>query len=289
MTLPALLLAGALLQHTTITLSDDLARTLTLPAPARRVVSLAPSITETLWALGAGDQVVGVTDYCNFPPGARTTRRVGGIINPSIETIVSLRPDLIILSMEGNMRGDFQALTGLGIPVFVTNPRTLGGIARSMDDLGLLTGHADSATALSRSLLARAEAIQKRSSPLPVTTVLLFVSLQPLIVAGSGTFVDQIIRWAGGANLAAPLSSTYPSISREAVVSMNPDVMLFLSDVIPDTVQPSSVYPEWKTTGAFRRGRVIRIDADIISRPGPRAVNALESLFTILHPSAAKP
>ena len=135
-TLALFLVSGITCSMAQVTLLDDLHRQVTLPRPATRIVSLAPSITESLFAIGAGDQVIGVTDYCNFPPGVRLCHRVGGMINPSIETIVGLSPDLIIVSMEGNQRQDFTTLTGLQIPVFVTNPRTLEGINLSLRQLG---------------------------------------------------------------------------------------------------------------------------------------------------------
>ena len=147
-----------------ITLTDDLQRQVTLPRSASRIVSLAPSITESLFAIGAGDQVIGVTDYCNFPPEARSCRRVGGMINPSIETIVGLAPDLIVVSMEGNTRQDFTTLTALRIPVFVCNPRSFEGINRSLRQLGSLTGRLREATRLTDSLSRRAARLRIEGS-----------------------------------------------------------------------------------------------------------------------------
>jgi iron complex transport system substrate-binding protein len=142
------------------TFTDDLQRRVTIRVPAQRIVSLAPSITETLFAIGAGAQVVGVTDYCTYPAEARRKPRVGGIINPSIEAIVGLRPDLVIMSMEGNVRDDFRKLTSLGVSVYVTNPRTLQGIYASMTQLGSVTGTADSAARVVARLRLREQAVR---------------------------------------------------------------------------------------------------------------------------------
>ena len=184
-----------------IEILDDLNRTVSLPSSAQRIVSLAPSITETLFAIAAGNQAVGVTDYCNYPKEATAKAHVGGITNPSIETIVSLQPDLIILSMEGNVREDFEKLLGFGIPVFVSNPRTLHGIYKSIEDLGILTDRTEEAAQLVHSMQAREESVI-RTVPKTKKRTLLIVSLQPLIVVGGGTFLSELLSIAGAMNLA---------------------------------------------------------------------------------------
>lgn len=263
-----------------LTVTDDLGRTVTLRAPARRIISLAPSITESLFAIGAGDAVAGVTDYCNAPPAARRKPRVGGMTTPSLETIATLRPDLIVLSMEGNLREDFTALTSLGVPVAVTNPRSLEGIGRSLTMLGTLTGRRDSAARLVASLRARERAV---AAPAQSPRVLLLVSVQPLIAAGARTFIDELITHAGGINAAAATGMTYPTLSREAVVREDPDVVLIMSDVLSSPALLVQMYPEWERLTAVRNGRVHRVDADIVSRPGPRAVDGLHLLSSLMH------
>ena len=261
-----------------LSLLDDLNRTINLSSPAQRIVSLAPSITETLFAVGAGDQVVGVTDYCNFPEGAREKTRVGGVVNPSVETIISLKPDLIILSMEGNVREDFNKLLSFGIPVFVTNPRSLAGIHKSIVDIGVLTGHAEEAAQLVVGLKAREDSVAQRVGT-DKKRILFIVSLQPLIVVGGKSFLAELIDRAGGLNVAAGSPSTFPTYSRESVVKENPEFLFVMSDVVADVNQLVTLYPEWKGIEAVRTGNIHRVDADIVSRPGPRAVDGLETLF----------
>ena len=249
-----------------ILLVDDLHRTVTLAAPARRVVSLAPSVTETLFAIGAADQVVGVTDYCNYPPEARRKTHVGGMINPSIEALLGLNPDLVVLSMEGNMREDFRRLTSLGVPLFITNPRTLGGIYRSIEQLGKLTGRADSA----QQLAARERAARSRAPQSPVRS-LFVVSVEPLMVAGRNTFMHELLTAAGGTNLAAFTRGTYPTYSRETLVANNPDVIFITSDAIASTASIDAMFPEWGFTSALRHKRVYLVDADMMNAPTDRA------------------
>ncbi len=266
-----------------ITVTDDLTRHVTLAQPAKRIVSLAPSITETLFAIDAGSQIIGVTDYCNYPAGAKSKQRVGGVINPNIETIVSLKPDLIVLSMEGNVRDDFNKLKSLGVPVFVTNPRDLKGIYRSIDQLGVLTGKGTKAMQLIRSLHVRADFVAKQAAGQSATSVLVFVSLQPIMVVGKNTFLSELIALAGGVNTAVKASSTYPTYSREAVLKDNPDVLIFMSDVLTNPSDLVTQYPEWSKLNAFQANRIYSINADIVSRPGPRAVDGLEALYTLIH------
>jgi iron complex transport system substrate-binding protein len=276
-----LLLSGLRPSAAQVTVTDDLHRTVTLPAPARRIVSLAPSITESLFAIGAGEQVVGVTAYCTFPPEAARREHVGGMITPSIETIVSLKPDLILISMEGNLREDFLRLVDLHAPVVVTNPRTLDDIAHSLRLLGTLTGHPAEADSLVRRLAARRQRLSVGGTA-RMQRVLMFVSLQPLIAVGTGTFLHDLLTGAGATNLAAHTGMTYPPYSREAVTAEDPDVLLILSDALPALDRVTTLFPEWARLTAVREGRVFLVDADLVSRPGPRAVDGLELLVSLI-------
>ncbi len=266
-----------------LTVTDDLHREVTLTASATRIVSLAPSITETLFAIGAGNQIAGVTTYCTYPPEAKTKPAVGGITNPSIETIVSLRPDLILLSMEGNVREDFTKLQSLDIPLFVTNPRNLKGIYKSILDIGILTGRIVKARSVVRAMTGIEDSVGALASSRPTSSVYLFVSLQPIIVVGGSTFLNELLRIAGADNLAADAPSTYPTLSREAIVAHQPDVLLYMSEVLPDPGTLATRYPEWGHLRAVQKGRVYSIDADIVSRPGPRAGEALKLIFQAVH------
>ena len=267
-----------------ITLTDDLGQRVVLTSVPRRIVSLAPSITETLFAIGAADQVAGVTTYCNYPDLARTKPRVGGMVSPSMEAIVALAPDLIVVSTEGNLREDAERLRALSIPLFVTNPRTLAGIESSIEQLGVLTGHEDAARQLAARMRARDDVLRRRVGSSRVRALLL-VSVQPLMAVGSRTFLAELLEAAGARNLAADAVGTYPVFSREAITQMDPEVVLVMSDAFADTAVLPSLFPEWRMLTAYRNGRIVRIDADLVSRPGPRAVEGLEELYNALHGS----
>jgi len=278
--LPFVLVLATIPATAQISFTDDLQRTVTLETPAARIISLAPSITETLFALGAADRVVAVTDYCNYPEAARTKRSIGGIVNPNAEAIISLSPDIIILSMEGNIREDFSTLEALEIPLFVTNPRTLAGIRKSILDLGVISGTGEMAAKIVHEMKEREDSI--RLEALPQSRVLMVVSLQPLMVVGTGTFLAEVLRIAGADNVAAGTGMTYPVYSREAVVASNPDLIVLTSDIFLPRDELLKLFPEWRTLNATRSGRVFSIGADIVSRPGPRIIQALEQLHEML-------
>lgn len=263
-----------------ISVVDDLSRRVTLFSSPHRIVSLAPSITETLFAIDAGNQVVGVTDFCNYPPEATKKQRVGGMTNPSIEAILGLKPDLIVVSMEGNVREDFNKLLEIGAPVFVTNPRTLRGIHKSIRDLGLLTGNTESAAHLVEIMQQREDTIKSQTNS--TKRVMLIVSLQPLIVVGNKTFLAELLALAGGVNIVGSSLSTFPTLSREAVVAADPEVIMVMSDVLTDTNELQGFFPEWSTLRALRTHQVFRINSDLIARPGPRAVDGLVHLYNII-------
>jgi iron complex transport system substrate-binding protein len=268
-----------------ITVRDDLGRVVRLQEPARRIVSLAPSLTESLFAIGAGHAVAGVTTYCTYPAEAAAKPKVGGMVNPSHEAIIALRPDLILLTMEGNVREDFDRLAALGTPVFVSNPRSFEGIRLSLAQLGVLTGRSAAAAALAETLAAaRAEVLRTVSGPKVRT--LLIVSIRPLIVAGRETFLNELLETAGAANLAARFPSTYPTLSRESVVLDDPEMLLVASDVIAEPRLVFEEFPEWESLSAARHNRIHRVDADIVSRPGPRSVEALRTLARLVRGDA---
>jgi len=268
-----------------ITVVDDLGRTVRLARPAQRIVSLAPSLTETLFAISAGDAVAGVTSYCTYPTEATQKPQVGGMINPSLEAIVALTPDLIVLSMEGNVREDFDRLTSLGAAVFVSNPRSLADIRKSIRQLGTLAGRSAEASRLATELAA-AEADVVRGVSGPKVRTLLIVSIRPLIVAGGHTFLNELLETAGATNLAARFPATYPTLSREAVVSEDPDLLLVTSEVVADTHLLFEEFPEWTSLQAAQRNRIVRVDADLVSRPGPRSVEALRIIARLVRGGA---
>jgi len=258
---------------------DALRNELILDSVPGRIVSLTPAVTEALFAIGAGDQVVGVTRFCNYPPDATGRTIVGDMLNPNLEIIVSLRPDVVVVSMEGNRKESYSMLQDVNIPVFVTNPRDINGVMNMLLDLGILTCHEAAARHLVDSLRREIEEIQP---PATRPRILMLVSIQPLMAVGGNTFLGKVIVAAGGKNVAAELPGSYPTLNREGLLDLNPDVLLFPDDLGLTPQRLGKEFPEWRQLSALRNNRVYFVNADIFQRPGPRIVRAVMKLHNIL-------
>lgn len=274
--------------HATRVLVDDLGRQLRFDAPVRRCVSLAPSITETIYALGADSLLAAVTRYCDYPAAARSKPSVGDMVSPDIERIVSLDPDVVFLTVEGNTRQTFETLERLGVRTFATNPRSIDGVLKTIADLGAVLGRGERARRLRDSLRGVIDSIGgagfAASAARPA--VLLLVSLQPLMAAGSETFIGELIARAGGRSPLPAGSGSYPMLSREELLRASPDLLLLSSDIALPENELLRRFPEWRVLPAARRHRIAAIDANVVLRPGPRIVDGLRRLALLLRNEA---
>jgi iron complex transport system substrate-binding protein len=266
-----------------ISRTDDVGHTIVLRHTPQRIVSLAPSITETLFALGLDSSIVGVTDYCDYPLAAKLKAKVGGIMNPDIERIIALRPDLVFMSGSGNMKSDYDKLTSSGIPVFVSYPRTIEDVFKSISDAGVLTSTPSRADSLLLILRQRKNELVSQAAARQKRTVLMLLSLNPIVAIGPGTFLDEMITLANGENIARTATTAYPLLSREEILGRRPDVIIATSDIVRSTDDILSSYPEWKTLPAIRNNRVGIVDASLVSRPGPRIVDGLAAVVKAIH------
>jgi iron complex transport system substrate-binding protein len=268
-------------QHRAVT--DDFGHILHLGVTPKRIISLAPSLTETLYALGLDSLIAGVTDYCDYPAAAKRKPKVGGMLNPNIERIAELQPDLVVMTASGNLETDYRTLTSLGIPTFVSNPRSIDGVLKSILDIGRLTGRAPTAESLIDSLRRQRDKLVRDASADAPRKVLLLLSLNPVIAAGRGTFLDQMITAAHGENIVRDSVTAYPLVSREEIFRRRPDVIIATNDMVKSQDAILTAYPEWKDLPAVRHKRVVLVDASIVSRPGPRIVEGLELLVRAIH------
>ena len=265
---------------------DETGRRVAVPARPERLVSLAPSITETLYALGLGGEIAGDTDYCDYPPEAARKPHVGAVLNPSLEKIVALQPDLVIGSAEANRRETAAQLARLGIPLYGLSDRTMMDVLKSIRDLGELLGCPDRATALAAALDERMKTVEKRVSAAPRPRVLFVTWYEPLITVGGDNFIADVIRRAGGAPITGDLSGEWPRLSLEAVLARDPDVILVpQSQSFSPTLDKFRALPGWRSLAAVKAGRVYWVP-DTIIHPSPRLVDALEAMARVLHPEA---
>ena len=257
--------------------------------PPQRIVSVAPSVTEILFALGLGDRVVGVSAYCQFPPEALKKEKIGGYINPSLEKIVALKPDLVMGIAEGDLKSFVDKLAGLKIPVYIANPQNVAEVVTSIQKIGEVTFSSPYARKIAGGMKERIQEIQNRVRGRPQFRVLHILNFDPLISAGKGTFVDDLIRLGGGRNLAEKAQGRYPRFSMEEVLAQDPEVILLASMKSQDPMTEQRKWWErWKTVSAAKHNRIYVLDSDLIHRPSPRIVDGLEQVARAIHPEGVK-
>jgi len=263
---------------------DQTGRMVNVPENPHRLVSLAPNITEIVYALGLGDELVADTDNCDFPPQAKNKPHVGTMVNPSLERIVALKPDLTLGTPEANRRETADQLERLGIPVYGATAKTLAGTLASIEDLGRILGRRTEARSLVAQMQARIHRVEKRVEGLPKPTVLFVVWYRPLITVGPHTFIADVIRSAGGIPIGENLKGEWPRLTLEELLPQNPDVILFpKTESFSPSAQDFQRLPGWKDLRAVKDGRMFFV-SETVMRPGPRLVDALEELAGILHP-----
>lgn len=253
-----------------------------LARPPARVVSLAPSITEIVYLLGQEGRLAGVTRFCNFPPQAESLPRVGGVTDPDIERIVAARPDLVLCTVDGNPRERVRVVEETGIPVFAIGPQDLAGIFAAIEQVGALLGVPGKARSEAAALRARASRVSRaaRHARGPSPRVLFVVSTSPVIAAGKETFLDELVRAGGGRNAASGYAGRYPRLSVEDLLALRPDVILVAAMAGVERFPPEVT--RWTEVPAFRDGEVVSLDGDLVTRPGPRMVSALEKVTGVL-------
>jgi iron complex transport system substrate-binding protein len=264
------------------TVTDELGRNVQVSAQPQRIVSLAPSVTEILFALGAGDRVAGVTSYCDYPPEARQKPAVGDTLKPSAEKIVALKADLVIISTASQVEASLRRLAELGIPVYVSNPRSINGVLESIDRIGELIDARDRARQLTDELRGRIAAVEARVAETFRPSVFVVLGTEPLITAGAGSFINDLINRAGARSISAEHNGDYPQYSIEAVIARQPEIIFLQAG-------GSELTPRLRQTPAARSNRVYHIDDDLLLRPGPRIVDGLERIAAKVHPEIFEP
>lgn len=276
-----------------ITVVDDLGREVTIAQEPERVVSLAPSLTEALFAVGAGEKVVGVTTYCDYPEEAQSIERVGGFAanTISVEKIVALKPGLV-LSAGGFQLPVIEALERVNVPVVALDPQSIADVYASIERVGQLTGYPEQGRQIAQEMKSRIEAVAARMADIPEderVRVYWQIWDEPLMTAGPAAFAGQLVELAGGINIFGELTEQYPQISAEEVVKRNPDVIAG-PDTHGDKLTPEVFRqrPGWSGIRAVQEGRIYLFDGNIVSRTGPRLADALEAVAEALYPERMK-
>ena len=276
------LLAAALPCCASRVVTDELGHKLTLPDHPHRVICLVPHITDDAFALGAADDVVAITDYVEFPAEAKRKPSVGSILEPSIEKIVSLHPDLILATPKFNAQATLDQLQEMGIPVFYVEPHGIAGILKTITFLGAALNRVPQAAALDAALERRIQAVHASVQSKPVVSVFMPVWYDPVITIGRGSFLTELIAAAGGHSVTDDLDQEWPHISMEAVIARAPQALVLKRNG-KMTLAVLAGKPGWDALPAVRDHRVFYVD-DRIEIPGPIAIEALEDLARQLHP-----
>src|SRR5258707_1598801 len=267
--------------------TDETGRTVRVPQPVNRIVSLAPSLTEIVYALGLQDHLVGDTEFCDYPADAQKKTKVGGGINPSLELIANLHPDIVLVTKAFNRLETVQSLENLGISSYATDPHTVEEIISSSKQLSDVLGAPEAGATVAGEMERRLGSLQQRIGALPPKRVLFVVWTQPLNSVGKHTFIADALRLAGATSI-VDSGQDWPQVSLEEVARLQPDLLVFAeshSASASPTVEVLATLPGWNIVEAVKKRRVAVI-SDAVNRPAPRIVSAIEDLAKQLHPDA---
>ena len=271
------------------TFIDEVGREVTFSFPPQRIVSLAPNITEILFRLGLDEEIVGVSIHCNFPEKAKSKVRVGSYISLDFEKITSLRPDLIIATGAGNTRDMVDRLGKLGFHSYVIYPKNFDDILKSILHIGQVVNRDKEAKQITEEMRKRSQRVIELTKDLPRPKVFIQIADAPIVTVGKGSFADDLIRLAGGENIAGKEKEVYPRFGMEEILIRSPEVIV-ISSMNPkgDYQKILQEWNRWKTIPAVKNGWIHLIDSDLIDRPSPRIIDGLEELARVLHPEKFK-
>jgi len=262
---------------------DALERDVSLPSEVKRVVSLAPNLTEIIYAVGGGDKLVGDTTYCDFPEAAKSVQKIGDTMTPNMEAIIALKPDVVFVSTASQIEAFMRTLAERDIAVYVVDARSVEDVLKSALTIGDILGTKAEAEKTVAGLRQRIDAVKAQVTGRPKRRVFVQISKEPLFTAGSDAYLNEVVEIAGGESVTREIPGAYPKISRETALKLDPDAIV-ISDQ-EGNQEPNSAFANSK---AVKSGQVFRVNADLLSRPGPRIVDAIEITARDLHPEAFK-
>jgi len=271
-----------------LAVTDDLGRNVTISSEPQSIISLTPSNTEILFALELGDKVMAVSEYCNYPLEAQNKIKIGGFSTINIEKVVSLKPDLV-LATGGVQEAVVEELERLGLTVIALNAKSIEEVFENIRLVGKAAGQLEAARELTTKLEQRTKAVTDKAKDLPDSQrprVFYEIQYEPLMTAGPGTFIDDLIHLAGGVNIASDAAAKYPVYNLETLIERNPEVIIisFWHGSIAASVEGVKSRKRWQIIDAVKNNRVYGINADLVSRPGPRIVDGIEEMARFIHP-----
>lgn len=263
--------------------TDDLGRKVKIPLKVNRAISLAPNLTENIFAIGAGDKLVGVTTFCDYPVEAKAIQKVGDTISPNMESVIALKPQIVFVSTASQMEAFTKLMEENGMAVFVTDPNSLDGIYKNLETLGEIFGTQERAAQVIADMKARLGAIREKVGNEPPLRVFVQISKNPLFIAGRESFITEMIEQAGAISVTRDVPAAYAPLSNETALAMDPEAI-----VIPAGAGNEDPHDLFRESAAVRNGKVFRIKADLLMRPSPRLIEGIEQAARDLHPESFK-
>ncbi len=270
-------------------LTDEAGRKVKIPYPVKRIISLAPSVTEILFALGLPEEIAAITKFCDYPEAALSKPRIGGFVNPDVEKIVSLKPDLIIGIRDGNRMDIVDRLNDFGFPVYLIDPKGFNGVMGTIENIGDVVGREKESRRMIRDMADKREHMITLTRSLSKPKVFFQVGDVPLITVGKGTLADDLIRLAGGRSISENELESYPSYSIETILARVPEIIIMTSmESKKDHTNLIKRWQNWKSIPAVKKNAIYVIDSNLVDRPTPRIAEGLDILVRIIHPEVFK-
>jgi iron complex transport system substrate-binding protein len=268
-------------------LTDEIGRKVKISNAPKKIISLAPNITEILFALELDEEILAVTDFCDYPSAALTKPKIGGFVNPSIEMIISLNPDLVIATRDGNRRETIQRLNDLGLSVYVINPKGFDGVMKTIQNIGEVVGRQDEERKIVTALRTKRENILALTQSLPKPRVFFQVGEAPIITVGRETLANDLIRLAGGRSISENEAINYPHYSIETIMFKAPEVIIISSmESKRDYLNSVKKWQNWKSIPAVKKNAIYVVDSNLVDRPSPRIGEGLETIVRMIHSEA---
>lgn len=262
---------------------DDLGNSIAIDTIPGKIITLAPNLTEFIYELDLQKYLIGNTLYCSYPEEAGNITKVGDLLTIDLEKIVTLKPDMIFITVEGNTKDNFTRLKELGYTVFVSNPRDFEGIKKTTMDLAKIFGVKKSAETKIDLWQERIDEVYRKSKDGPPKKAMFLISLNPIILAGKNTFVNGFLQVCNIENITGDVEINYPFFNREDILERNPGIIIHTQENINSKKDLLDAYPEWSSLDAVKNDRVYYVDPDLFHRPGPRYAEAAETLFNTLN------
>lgn len=265
--------------NTNSVLIDDLGNKFELTEPPKRIITLAPNLTEMIYALNQEDRLVGNTLYCNYPKEAEEITKVGDMLTMNYEVILSLKPDLVFITVEGNTKDNYDRLKEFGINVFVSNPRNYNDIKQTFLQFGKIFDVYESADSITKAWDKQLSEISLQIGN-KKKSALFLAAITPIMAAGRTTFINEFIEICGLENIVKESKINYPVFSREEIIKVDPDYIIYASKEELSKKYLTDIYAEWENLSAVKNDNIIFVDPDLFYRPGPRFAEAVKTLYT---------